>query len=162
MLCDPYKAYIENGVLGSNPLQLVITMYETAIARTQQARECLEASDVFGRALAISKAANILSQLIVSLNPDVGGNIGVNLDRLYHYMQRRLQEAHLKKTVGPLIEVEKLLKDLLGAWYKVADAERHAAPLNTVAAETRIENIISSYSGYGLETTALERVAVSA
>lgn len=162
MLRDPYQAYVLNGVMGSNPLQLVITMYETAIARTQQARECLEAGDTWGRAMAISKAGAILSQLIVSLDPTVGANIGINLDRLYHYMQRRLQDAHLKKVVAPLLEVENLLKNLLEAWRKVAEAERHTTPVSVERTEARIESMSPSYSTYGLETNAWEGVAVSA
>jgi flagellar secretion chaperone FliS len=159
---DPYQAYVENGVLGSGPVQLVITMYEAAITRTQDAIACLESGDVWGRARAISKAGNILAELIASLNPEVGRDIGINLDRLYHYMQRRLQEAHFKKTVEPLIEVEKLLKQLLEAWYKVAEAERAAAPVPARQNEARLENTSSNYPGSLIETDAAERLGLSA
>ncbi len=119
---DPYQTYIDNRVVGSNPLQLVVAMYERAIECTQEARSCLESGDVRGRARAISKSVNILAELIASLNAEVGSAIGQNLDRLYHYMQRRLQEAHLKKSSHALTEVEGLLKNLLTAWYKVEAA----------------------------------------
>jgi flagellar secretion chaperone FliS len=116
---DLYQTYINNGVVGSSPVQLVVAMYEKAIACTQQARSCLESGDVWGRAKAISRAVSILTELIASLDPEVGGELGPNLDRLYHYMQRRLQEAHIKKSAEPLTEVEGLLKNLLTAWYTV-------------------------------------------
>ncbi len=113
MVRNPYQAYVDNGVVGSDPLQLVIAMYETAITRTREAAVCLKSGDIWGRARAISKAVNILTELIVSVNPEAGSDIGRNLDRLYHYMQRRLQEAHAKKTAEPLVEVEKLLATAL-------------------------------------------------
>jgi flagellar protein FliS len=159
MIGDLYQAYVENGVVGSNPLQLVIMMYETAIVRTQEARACLQAGDVWGRARAISKAANILSELSASLNPEIGREIGMNLDRLYHYMQRRLQEAHLKKSAEPLMEVERLLKELLDAWYKAAAAERSANPVLQVELE---EERIDSYGNYGSEAGTVARLGLSA
>ena len=119
---DPYQTYIDNSVIGSNPVQLVIAMYEKAIESTQQARSCLESGDVWSRSKAISKSVNILAELIASLNTEVSSEVGRNLDRLYHYMQRRLQEAHLKKSPEPLTEVEGLLKNLLSAWYTVGAA----------------------------------------
>jgi flagellar protein FliS len=158
---NPYQAYVENGVLGSDPLQLVIMMYETAIVRTQEARACLETGDVWGRARAISKAVNILSELIASLNPEVGCDVGMNLDRLYQYMQRKLQEAHMKKTAEPLKEVEALLKQLLDAWYKVAETERKTTA-SPVASEWQHEHTIANYGIYSFEAEPCERLALSA
>lgn len=108
-------------------MQLVVALYETAIRRTLEARSCLESGDTWGRARAISKAGRILAELKTALNPEAG-DIGRNLDRLYRYMQRRLQEAHVKKTAIPLEEVETLLRQLLEAWHKVADAEEAKRP----------------------------------
>ena len=162
MICDPYQAYVENGVVGSSSVQLVITLYETAITRIQEAKVCLDSGDIWGRARAISKAVNILTQLIVTLDPEVGGNIASNLDRLYHYMQRRLQEAHAKKLVEPLLEVERLLQQLLESWYKVAEAERAMATVVVIQKEPRSQDTGVSYLGYLLETDAGERLALSA
>jgi flagellar protein FliS len=159
---DPYQAYVQNGVVGSNPLQLVIVLYETAIARTREAKSCLETGDVWGRAQAISKAVSILAQLIVSLNPEVGGDIGINLDRLYHYMQRRLQAAHCHKAVEPLLEVENLLCQLLESWYKVAEAERDVTSVSIVESEKRLEHTLCSYPGYLVDADPGERLVLSA
>jgi len=152
---DPYQAYIDNGVVGSDPVQLVVAMYETAITRTQEARICLESGDVLGRARAISKAVNILTELISSLNPDVSGDIGQNLDRLYHYMQRRLQQAHTQKKSEPLVEVEALLTQLLEAWYKVAEAAVQKERKQIAGApqpESRTDERASAYGDYLLES----------
>jgi flagellar protein FliS len=162
---DLYQAYVDNGVVGSDPLQLVVAMYETAILRTREARMCLESGDVWGRARSISKAVNILTELISSLNPEVGGDIGRNLDRLYHYMQRRLQEAHVTKKAEPLLEVEKLLTQLLEAWYKVAEAakQQEAQQLSSVPQiEPSADGMVPSYGGYLVDTDTSKGRAVSA
>lgn len=162
MIRDPYQTYVYNCAVGSNPLQLVIAMYEAAITSTQEAKSCLERGDVCGRARAISKAGRILAELIITLNPEVGSDIGRNLDRLYHYMQRRLQEAHLKQAAGPLTEVDKLLRQLLEAWYKVAAAQERPTVAPGPQMEVGFKDIFSSYSGDLLAVEGCERLAVSA
>lgn len=155
MIRNPYQAYADNDVVGSDPLKLVLAMYETAIEFTQEARNCLESGDIWGRTRAISKASRILTELIVSLNPNVGTEIGQNLDRLYHYMQGRLQEAHVKKAAEPLLEVETLLKNLLDGWYKVAETTRHEitqANEVPVPVERCSENVVSEYGNYLCDT----------
>lgn len=123
---ERYQAYIQNNLLGSHPLDLVTALYEGAIEATQDAARCLKTGDVWGRSKAVSKATNILTQLLVSLNHEKGGTLSRNLKRLYAYMQSRLIEAHANKSEKPLEEVERLLTTLLEAWRVVAAKERQA------------------------------------
>ena len=168
---DPYQAYVDNGVVGSSPLQLVIAMYETAIRRTQEARECLGSGDVFGRARAISKASNILTELRLNLNPDANKEIATNLDRLYRYMQGRLQDAHVRKTAEPLNEVEKLLSNLLEAWKVVREREEGPVAASSAGSEQAGltgatarsgESGTAEYWAYDLEAKPSGRITVSA
>jgi hypothetical protein len=87
---------------------------------------CFEQGDIWGRGQAVSRAVNILAELMASLDHSKGGEMSTNLKRLYDYMQRRLLEAHARKIKEPYGEVEKLLSDLLAAWVVVA--EQSAAP----------------------------------
>lgn len=117
---DRYQAYIQDSVLGSNPVDLIRALYEGAIEATQGAGRCLKTGDMWGRAKAISKATNILTELIISLDHEKGGDLSLNLKRLYAYMQSRLLDAHIKQSAEPLQEVERLLNTLLEAWRVVA------------------------------------------
>jgi flagellar protein FliS len=117
---DPYRAYVEGSVFSSDPVRLVVALYEGAADAARQARQCLETGDIWGRSKAVSKAVNILTELITSLDHSKGGEISVNLAGLYNYMQRKLMEGHASKSAGAFGEVEKLLKTLLEAWYVVA------------------------------------------
>lgn len=126
MYTDPYQTYIEGSFSSSNPVRLVIALYEGAIDAVRRARTCFEQGDIWGRGQAVSRAVNILAELIASLDDSKGGELSGNLKRLYDYMQRRLLEAHAQKAKEPFDEVEKLLTDLLEAWTVVA--EQSAAP----------------------------------
>ena len=152
LLTDPYQTYIEGSLLGSNPVFLVVALYEGAIDAVRRAKTCFDQGDILGRGQAISKAFEILTELIVSLNQEKGGEISSNLKRLYDYMQRRLLEAHTKKAKEPVEEVEKLLASLLEAWRRVADqtsrSQTSAEELTPLATVRDEEPTAAPYGGY--------------
>jgi flagellar protein FliS len=135
---DIYQAYRENSLIGGSPAQLVVALYEGAIEATRNAASCLESGDIWGRSKAISKATNILTELLISLDSESGVQITSNLKRLYAYMQSQLLEAHVKKSKEPLKEVEKLLTTLAGAWRVVA--EKTASIADVAVAEAQVDD----------------------
>ncbi len=124
---DPYGAYVEGSVFGGNALGLVIALYEGTIHAIGRARQCLTTNDPWGRAKAISKAVELLTELLISLNHKEGGEISANLKRLYSYMQCRLLEAHAQKAAAPMDEVERLLETMLEGWRGAAEKASHIA-----------------------------------
>jgi flagellar protein FliS len=118
---DPYNAYLDNNIAAGNPVGLVTALYEGAIKAIQQARHCLETNDIWGRSKAISKAVDILTELVLSLDHEKGGDLSARLKDLYCYMQNRLLSAHASQEDEPMAEVIGLLSNLLDGWYKVAD-----------------------------------------
>ena len=156
---DTYQAYAENSFVGTNPMRLVIALYEGATDATRQAKKCFEAGDIWGRGIAVTKAVNILTELMLSLDMQRGGEISLNLKKLYSYMQGRLLHAHIRKEKDPLDEVERLLMNLLEGW-NVVDAESARKAVETPAyaqIEDYGELIIEpkreevTYMGYFLE-----------
>jgi flagellar secretion chaperone FliS len=135
---DPYQAYLDNNVAAGNPVGLVTALYEGAIKAVQEARHCLETGDIWGRSKAISRGVDILTELVLSLDHEKGGDISKQLKELYGYMQHRLLNAHARQEDEPMAEVIGLLTNLLDGWYKVAEklaqeargAVRDAAPVN--------------------------------
>jgi flagellar protein FliS len=117
---NAYDAYSEAGMLSQNPMSLVVALYDGAIDSVRTARLCLESGDIWGRTRAINKGVSILTELMVSLNHEKGGDIAANLKQLYAYMQRRILEAHARKSAAPLEEVEKLLQTMADGWKQAA------------------------------------------
>ena len=136
-------------------------MYEAAIQRTQDARRFLESGDVWARARAITRASNILLELRASLKPEAGAIAG-RLDRLYRYMQKRLQDAHIKKSTEPLMEVEKILTNLLEAWRKVEATERANAGQGHGLLNSKPQQSVSPYGPGLLDESPGRTLALSA
>jgi len=123
-------AYRIEKILSADPLDLVRLLYGGAMEAVDTARRCLAARDIRGRSAAISKAIEILSELIVSLDRDRAPELSPRLAELYDYMQRRLLAANFEQVDAPLAKVFRLLETLAQAWNQVpAPAPPKPAPL---------------------------------
>lgn len=152
---DPYRAYEESSFAGSNPVNLVVALYEGALASTRNAKACLESGDIMARGKAITKTVSIVSELLSSLDHEKGGEVSANLQRIYFYLHKRLIEAHAKQRREPLDEVESLLSTLLTAWKKVAAeqavSEQSCADWQPSANTGEADTYGFPYGGYFVE-----------
>ena len=82
----------------------------------------------------ISKALAIVGELDGSLNHSVGGEMSMNLARLYQYLRERLTAANLMKEAEPLAEVESLLNTMAEAWAGVKRPGAQPAGIPSVPA----------------------------
>ena len=115
------RAYQTQSILTASPGQLVLLMYDGCLRFMAQARAGFALPEDNPRRIetihtALLRAQAILSELRANLDMEAGGDIAVNLDRLYDYHLRRLFECNLRKDEAPLIEVEGLVRTLRDAW----------------------------------------------
>lgn len=104
-------------VTGREPVELVILVYdriadklllaEAAIANDQRA--------VLGEM--VQQVIDLIEQgLAAALDHERGGDVAVNLGRVYAYCVRRLLQANLRRDVGAIREVAGLLGELREGW----------------------------------------------
>ena len=119
---------LETGVVAASPHQLIIMLYEGAELAVRMAIKHMKEGDLTKKSAAISKASSIiLDGLRAALDPQQGGNIALQLDALYDYMNKRLMLAHINNQTAPLEEVLGLLRELHGAWQQIGTPARTAA-----------------------------------
>lgn len=92
-------AYLEQGIMTLNPLQLLIKAYDAGIAACNRKDE--------------EKASIVLAELIDSLNFDQA-EISNSLFRLYEFCMREVKNGKFDATL-------KILKELRGAWLQVQE-----------------------------------------
>ena len=108
---------VESIVESASPTQLVLMLYEGAIAALASAQQHMLQKNIAAKGEAISKAITIIeSGLRASLDLSVGGALAQNLSELYQYMGRRLLYANHKNDSAALDEVRQLLQQLRSAW----------------------------------------------
>ncbi len=115
------RTYRANSVLTASPGQLVLMLYDGALKAIALAREGFEKAPDDPRRIEVInqqllKAQAILAELQNGLNLEVGGEFAQTMHRLYDYHNRRLLDANMRKQVEPVIEVERLVRELREAW----------------------------------------------
>ncbi len=118
---DYARTYRSAAVLTASPGQLVLMLYDGALRSLLLTREAFaRPPEDFRRFEIINaqliKAQNILGELQDTLNHEAGGEFSRTMDRLYDYYIRRLTEANMRKQVEPVIEVERLLREVRDSW----------------------------------------------
>jgi flagellar protein FliS len=83
----------------------------------------------------ILRAQQIIRELDVCLNMDGGGELAVQLRRLYDYFDRRLQQSNMSKEVAGIAEVIDRLTVLREAWATMLEGDPNAAADRTLSAE---------------------------
>ncbi len=107
-------------VTEADPHRLIQMLMQGGLDRIAQAKGAMEREAFAEKGVLIGKAINIIGGLREALDQDVGGDLAVNLDRLYEYMTMRLFEASRHNDVDKLNEVGKLLGEIKLAWDQIA------------------------------------------
>jgi flagellar protein FliS len=118
------KAYRSAAVMTASPAQLVLMLFDGALKSLDFAQEAFKRpSHDWQRFEAINrhlmKAQSILAELQGGLDMETGGEFAETMHRLYNYHMRRLFEANIRKKVEPVIEVERLIREVRDAWAEV-------------------------------------------
>jgi flagellar protein FliS len=112
--------YLEHQVASATPGQLIEMLYDRAVRDLKGACELFSLEgDPRSQADAIHlivHAQQIIAELNHSLNTQEGGDLAVNLARIYEYMQYRLTEAVTKREQVPVLDVAGLMSELHDAW----------------------------------------------
>jgi len=121
---NPYaERYRQNQVQTATPQQLVLMLYDRALRDLRQAVEAIEAKDFLAANKNLQHVEEILDELLLSLDLQLGGEIAINLGRLYDYYILRCREANLNKDPAIIAELQQQIGDLRQTW---AEAMRKA------------------------------------
>lgn len=115
--------YKEQQILNATPAERVVLLYDGAIKFLLQAKHAIEEKDIQGRFNANKRASDIIFYLQDTLNMENGGEIAVNLYRIYGYMLRRLIEVDIKNDVEAVDDVISKLRELNASWKKIASGD---------------------------------------
>ncbi|MDX2471594.1 MAG: flagellar export chaperone FliS [SAR324 cluster bacterium] len=117
---NPYaksgKAYKAAAVTTEDQGALILMLYDGAIRFCKTAQLKHKKGDIEGVHNNLVKAKDIVSELLSSLDPEKGGDIGQNLNNLYIYIFNKLIDANVQKDMAILAEAEDLLIEMREGW----------------------------------------------
>lgn len=124
-----YSAYKQINITTSNPLKIVLMLYDGAINFLNMAVDFADRQDIKHKNIYANKARDIIEELNNSLNTEVGGELAHNLRGLYLFMNRHLMQANWKNDTRGMKEVIRMLADLRQSWQEVYEQQQlHDGP----------------------------------
>ena len=119
------KDYQSMQILSAKPEKLILMLYDGAIRFIQQGIKAMEENKIELAHNNLLRSQNIMVELMASLNFEKGGELSVNLFRIYEFMHYTLVQANVKKEAEPLTRVAEQLKMLRESWSQALKKEEN-------------------------------------
>jgi len=121
------NAYKETSIKTASSSKIVLMLYDEAIKQMDIATSHMEKEpkqlDTINAA--ILKAQEVITELMVSLDFEKGGEIAKNLFSLYMFFNQELMTSNVKKDPQPVKHVRRMVSEIRGAW---AEIMKNAGP----------------------------------
>ncbi len=119
-----------SGVTEADPHRLVLMLLEGVISKIAIVKGLIIRKEIAKKGELIGQTIAIVGGLKASLDKEAGGEIAVNLDNLYEYIEHRLLTSNLQNDVTILDEVSKLLHEIKAGWELIPNEIRTASSAN--------------------------------
>jgi len=137
------STYKETRIKTAGQAQLIIMLYDEAVKQLTTAVELMDSNSqkknpgkIEKISKSIMKTEEIITELMVSLDFEQGGEISKNLFSLYSWFNRELLEANIAQNMDRIKTVKNMLADLRDTWSQIAaqqpggSGNREAAGIN--------------------------------
>lgn len=118
-----HKQYSSVHVSTVDKGRLLLMLFDGCLKFLKHAKVGLETKDIPKFARFLSKSQAIISELMVTLDFDKGGEIARELDALYDFMLFYLTEANLEKNPEKVQKVIDLMEVIAQAYREVIEGE---------------------------------------
>ena len=109
-------AYQQTAIGTQSKGRLIVMLYDGAIKFLKLAIQEIEAGNWAAKGQYLIRAQDIIAELNAVLDTEAGGEIALNLRRLYFFMNRRLAQANSRKDPQMIREVITLMEELNQSW----------------------------------------------
>jgi flagellar protein FliS len=122
------SAYRETRIKTASQGQLIIMLYDEAIKHLDRGLDLLgmnttgkkDPGKIEQISKSILKTQEIITELMVSLDFEQGGDIAKNLFSLYTWFNQELLEANVKQDIRRVTIIRNMVNELRGAWNEIA------------------------------------------
>ncbi|AJA90351.1 flagellar biosynthesis protein FliS [Borreliella chilensis] len=122
------KIYKQTQINTSNPISILIMLYDKAIQDLKIAKELIKDENWQNEIKANEKifhAQEIITELMSTLNFEQGGSISTNLLSIYSFLNKELESVILKKEMTKIDNVIKQLQVLSFTWKELRKKENN-------------------------------------
>lgn len=119
-----YQAYqqeqLEAKAAAADPQQLVVMLIDGFLDELERVEGHIQAKNFERKAQSIKKCMDILGGLDAALDLEAGGEVAMNLHRLYDYCGRKLLDVSANMDNDALASIRQVMNDLREGWGSLA------------------------------------------
>jgi len=114
------NSYKKVDTFGKSGLELVVMVYDGAIASLSQAADYYEKEDNQAGFDAIEKAKRFVVHLYTTLDEEKGGEIAANLGSIYAYLTERMNFIQSTKDIAAIDNAIAMLRNIREGWVQLS------------------------------------------
>ncbi len=117
----PQKAdsYKKSQVETSDQLTLILMLYDRAILLLDKGKEEISEKKLEEKHHSLTKACDVVFELIQSLDQDKGGGIAASLLHLYDFVLREIMDADANLNTKAIDNAKGILSELRESWKEI-------------------------------------------
>ncbi len=113
-------AYQETRVLSASPQRLVPLLYEHLLVNIKRGAACVRRGDIPGKHSSLTRASDIVTELLSALDFEAGGELAQRLASLYAFWATELSKANRHLDAERLDRIAEMVASLHEAWEEAA------------------------------------------
>lgn len=110
------KSYKKMQIETADQKTLILMLYDKTISLLDKGRKEIETKDHEQKGHSLSKAKDIVFELLSSLDMENGGEIAAKLSVLYDYVIREIMDADSKLNVRAIDDAKRIMSELREGW----------------------------------------------
>ena len=108
--------YQQTQVMTSDPLKLVVLLYDEGIRYLKEAIEAYKQKDYERKSERLIYGMEVISELLASLDLEKGGDIARRLQAIYTFMLQELLLADAEESIERIENIIGMLEELRDTW----------------------------------------------
>ena len=122
------KSYEAVDTLGKSQLELVIKVYDGALNSLRSGSESYKDEKNQEGYEHLEKAKTFIVHLYTTLNIEQGGEVAVNLSKLYSFIVSQIDVIEATKDLALIDDIINILTNLRSGWSELEQQEANVAP----------------------------------
>jgi flagellar protein FliS len=116
----PTLAYQQQSILTATPGQLVVMLYDGCLRFLNQAAYAMREPNRNLAIIKLRRAEAIITELLITLDHDKGGEIADRLQGIYTFSRQQLRKAETEQDPEVVEQVAGYMSELRDAWAQMA------------------------------------------
>lgn len=117
MIQTANQAYQKSKFETASPGELTLMLYNGCLKFMKLSKEAISNNQIELRNLNLTKAQNIIRELMVTLKTD--GEVGKNMLKMYDYILHQLTQANINNDIKAIEEAEQYVTQFRDTWKEV-------------------------------------------